>query len=60
MAVPADEVHRVARVMDDPGPGSAMDGLSVDDVLGADAWARARASKLIGSDSRDRLWGKSS
>ncbi len=41
-------VDTIARVMDDPGAGSTTGDLGLDDVLAADAWARARASTLIG------------
>ncbi|GGV03008.1 1-deoxy-D-xylulose 5-phosphate reductoisomerase [Actinomadura cremea] len=45
-------VDTIARVLDehDPGSAGAAGGLTVEDVLAADAWARARTREVTGLD----------
>jgi 1-deoxy-D-xylulose-5-phosphate reductoisomerase len=48
-----DTVDRVVSEHTASGPGSETSSLSVDDVMRADAWARARARKVLGLPTTD-------
>lgn len=53
-----DTIARVVAEHGEPGGGSADNVSDVDQVLGADAWARQRAATIIGlTGSRERLPG---